>query len=737
MAKTGLQDTSAKEATRLKDPPQDPAGRIAGSDYAMILLENTPLAMAMFDEDLRYLIANQKWVEEFSLESISFKGRGHFEIFPELEDGWHKTYEHCLQGDVEHFEEDVLERPDGSTDWVRWELRPWHRSDLSVGGLIASCEIITPLKQAEQILKDDRDLVSALLSGSSPVVVLDATGHIIRHSQGALPLADTSASPEGEIIGLSFTEAFPMDGVSASSKNSLLSALESKIGDGDTAGTVITRGQTSNPEGIATCEIFWTLSPGVDEHGVLTQLVLTGVPKKPEDQNQQEIFSPVLPKHSSQHPSSLSSQSSSESASKRIAAPATQTSGSSPFSSTLRQETESALARLQAATNQTPGKKSISPGEPGLRAAENAPLGLILLDPDAAILYANKHVSQLLGSDLHAGDDIEDWLRHGCPDEAYAKAIRAEWRNQIWEKRLPRILTLAKTDGLLREIEFRPSLLSDDFLLLTIADVTGTQRGEEALRASENRLRKFFESTPVAIALTDPSGHIFDANPALESLLGCSRLNLRKTPLNDFINSDDHSKIQQHLESSHQLSKQVGTVAVEALRAGGELIPVRLHIALITDENGKPAFTSYLILPREEEPPDTTELIKSQMQNQALFSASKEAVLLVDRHTKTVLDIHVPKDFPSSFDEESFQSKCLTELLQSTEGDNLCPLTPHLVELKGKAEILHLECRLATIDERLSFLFATPHTASGLHASSSKGLGDVLAGSQRKAQTEP
>ncbi len=91
MAKTGLQDTSAKEATRLKDPPQDPAGRIAGSDYAMILLENTPLAMAMFDEDLRYLIANQKWVEEFSLESISFKGRGHFEIFPELEDGWRQN----------------------------------------------------------------------------------------------------------------------------------------------------------------------------------------------------------------------------------------------------------------------------------------------------------------------------------------------------------------------------------------------------------------------------------------------------------------------------------------------------------------------------------------------------------------------------------------------------------------------------------------------------------------------
>ncbi|WP_084554999.1 PAS domain-containing sensor histidine kinase [[Phormidium ambiguum] IAM M-71] len=130
------------------------------------LVDITPAAVAMFDRQMRYLVANQAWYKQYALENKEIIGRSHYEIFPDIPQHWKDIHTHCLTGITQKNDADLWVREKGRSEWIRWEIRPWIDRHGEIGGLLMYTEVITNYKQTEAELKEISERLSfALQSG--------------------------------------------------------------------------------------------------------------------------------------------------------------------------------------------------------------------------------------------------------------------------------------------------------------------------------------------------------------------------------------------------------------------------------------------------------------------------------------------------------------------------------------------------------------------------------------------
>jgi PAS domain S-box-containing protein len=149
-----------------------------------LFIEHAPAALAMFDSKMRYLAVSRGWLDDFGLGGRNIIGRCHYEIFPEIPPRWREAHRRGLAGEVIRAAEDPFERSDGIVQWVRWEVRPWHQGDGTVGGIVILSEDITQRKRAEAVLRDaDRrkDEFLAMLAHElrNPLAPIRNAAHIL------------------------------------------------------------------------------------------------------------------------------------------------------------------------------------------------------------------------------------------------------------------------------------------------------------------------------------------------------------------------------------------------------------------------------------------------------------------------------------------------------------------------------------------------------------------------------
>ncbi|OUL19060.1 hypothetical protein BV378_33975 [Nostoc sp. RF31YmG] len=121
--------------------------------YLQEAIDYAPVAIAIFDREMRYLSVSRKWLEEYHL-SDDIIGRSHYEIFPDITPEWKQIHQQCLAGAITQRDEDPYLRADGSMEWVSWSIRPWHTPNDEIGGITLLSENITQRKQAELVLQE-------------------------------------------------------------------------------------------------------------------------------------------------------------------------------------------------------------------------------------------------------------------------------------------------------------------------------------------------------------------------------------------------------------------------------------------------------------------------------------------------------------------------------------------------------------------------------------------------------
>jgi PAS domain S-box-containing protein len=124
-----------------------------------LCVEHSPTAIVMLDREMKYLVVSHRWMEAYRLGEQSIVGRSHYEVMSDIPQRWIEILQRCLAGAIEKCDEDPFLRTDGTTDWVRWEVRPWRQADGAIGGIIIFSENITERKLAqEEVLRLNADL---------------------------------------------------------------------------------------------------------------------------------------------------------------------------------------------------------------------------------------------------------------------------------------------------------------------------------------------------------------------------------------------------------------------------------------------------------------------------------------------------------------------------------------------------------------------------------------------------
>ncbi|MEQ8749841.1 MAG: ATP-binding protein [Amphiplicatus sp.] len=137
-----------------------------------------PIAVAMFDRDIRYIEASDRWLSDYGLKRENLIGRLLYDVSPNITQRWKEVHERCLAGATERSEAEKILQKDGTERWLHWEVRPWRDPKGKIGGVIALTRDITDQIRTQETLKAARR--QALEASNAKSAFLAAMSHEIR-----------------------------------------------------------------------------------------------------------------------------------------------------------------------------------------------------------------------------------------------------------------------------------------------------------------------------------------------------------------------------------------------------------------------------------------------------------------------------------------------------------------------------------------------------------------------------
>ena len=165
-------------------------------------IKYTPAAVAMFDTDMRYLQASDRWFMDYRLTEQDILGRSHYDVFPDLPERWKEIHRRALAGITESCEQDSFERADGSVQWLQWEVRPWFKPEGDIGGVIMFTQCVTERRRMEDALRvSENRLRSAMQYSPIGMGLVALDGHWLDVNPALCRIV--GYAPE-ELLGASF-----------------------------------------------------------------------------------------------------------------------------------------------------------------------------------------------------------------------------------------------------------------------------------------------------------------------------------------------------------------------------------------------------------------------------------------------------------------------------------------------------------------------------------------------------
>jgi len=172
------------------------------------LLEEYAPALAMFDREMRYLYASRRWRADHGLGDRDLRGISHYDACPDVPERWKHFHRRALAGEILLEDNDRFDRADGSTQFVRWEIQPWHETTDTIGGIVIFSEDVTDIterKRAAALLEESEKRFRAVHERAPVgIALVDApSGRFLQVNPTLCEIAGRTAS---EMLRLSYLD---------------------------------------------------------------------------------------------------------------------------------------------------------------------------------------------------------------------------------------------------------------------------------------------------------------------------------------------------------------------------------------------------------------------------------------------------------------------------------------------------------------------------------------------------
>jgi PAS domain S-box-containing protein len=152
------------------------------------------------------------------------------------------------------------------------------------------------------------------------------------------------------------------------------------------------------------------------------------------------------------------------------------------------------------------------------------------------------------------------------------------------------------------------------------------RKAEEALRASEERWRKFFESSSVGIALNAPDGRYITANLALQNMLGYKEEELQGLNVLNVTHEEDRSATEGRLAGCAEGQRSVDRFEKRFIRKDGGVIWVDVSTVFVPTTGNTPGFFANVIVDITERKRAEANLAQLNRTLKTLYQCNKALV---------------------------------------------------------------------------------------------------------------
>jgi PAS domain S-box-containing protein len=225
-------------------------------------------------------------------------------------------------------------------------------------------------------------------------------------------------------------------------------------------------------------------------------------------------------------------------------------------------------------------EEALREGEARYRAVvEQASEGIMLTDPEWRFLDVNPRAGEMFG---YAPEEMLGMsvLDVSTPEDMAARPLRTDELRQGRTTVTERLVRRKDGTGFTAEISARA--LPDGRVVSVVRDVTERRRMEQALRESEERFRRVFESEMLGMVFGLQGGAVADANEYFLRLTGYSRNDLLAGRLRwNAISPVEHAdRLEEAVRQAHATGRSQ-PFETEFIRKDGRRVPVLCGAAFI------------------------------------------------------------------------------------------------------------------------------------------------------------